>query len=79
MQFFCIQTLGIMLEDAVQALYWSYRGEKVGASPWAATALGYLWVVAWMVWTSPVWIYPSMQRDQGGRILPVSIISLFRA
>lgn len=68
-----------MLEDAIQALFRSYRGEKGGASPWAARALGYLWVVAWMVWTTPVWTYPSMQRDKGERILPFSLMDLFSA
>lgn len=68
-----------MLEDAIQALYRSYRGEKAGASPRAATALGYLWVLAWMVWTTPLWTYPSMQRGKGERILPFSLMNLLRA
>ena len=68
-----------MLEDATQAIYRSFREEKAGVSPWAARALGYLWVVAWLVWTTPIWAYPSMQRDKGERILPFSLINLFDA
>lgn len=73
-----MQTVGIVLEDTVQALCRPYVGEKVRASPWTARAVGYLWVAAWMVWTTPVWTYPSMKRDEGGRILPFSLISLFK-
>lgn len=68
-----------MLEDTVQAIYRLYRGEKAGASPRTATAVGYLWVVAWMVWTTPVWTYPSMQRDKSERILPFSLMNFLRA
>ncbi len=79
MEFFCVQTLGIMLEDAVQALYRARRVNRSEKSHTAANALGYVWVVAWLVWSTPRWTYPIMQRDTGGRILPLSPIGLLKA
>lgn len=79
MEFFCMQTLGIMMEDAVQALYRSRRGNKARTSHWAIRVQGYMWVVAWLVWSTPRWTYPLMQRDQGGGILPFSLIRLLKA
>lgn len=68
-----------MLEDTAQGLYRSCRRERAGAPPWAARAVGYLWVMAWMVWTTPGWTYPSMQRDKGEGILPFSLLSILWA
>lgn len=79
LQFFCIQTLGIMIEDAVQAVYRSLRGDKAGQSHIAVTVLGYIWVVAWLVWSTPRWTYPVMQRYGGEPVLPFSLISLLKA
>lgn len=57
--FFCIQALGILLEDTVQALYRQARGKEVGfRTPLWARAVGYVWVVAFLVWSTPAWAYP---------------------
>lgn len=77
-RFFYIQVLGIMFEDAVQALYGYLTGNKTLKSQYAPKALGYIWVVFWLVWTTPVWKYPAMQRDKGEPLLPFSLISLLR-
>lgn len=70
-RFFCIQALGIMVEDAAQALFKQYRGgEMTNKTRTATRAAGYLWVVAWLSWTSPIWIYPAMARDKGTPLVP---------
>ena len=72
MRFFCIQALGIMIEDAVQALFKELRAEeKADKSRILTRAAGYMWVVAWLTWTSPIWIYPVMSRDTGAPIIPL--------
>ena len=71
MRFFCIQAAGIMFEDAAQALFNRLRGgEMTDKSRRATRAAGYLWVVAWLSWTSPIWIYPAMARDKGAPLVP---------
>ncbi|KAI4260129.1 MAG: hypothetical protein L6R42_004203 [Xanthoria sp. 1 TBL-2021] len=77
MSFFCIQTLGIMIEDGVQALCLSrvdktWRRQRVHL---LRRLIGYLWVAAWLVWTTPSWTYPMIRRDRGGRLLPFSVLA----
>ncbi len=75
--FFCIQTVGIMIEDGVQALCPSSAG-KTGREQRVHVLrrlAGYLWVVAWLVWTTPGWTYPMMRRDRGDRLLPFSVLA----
>jgi Membrane bound O-acyl transferase family len=83
-RFFCTQALGIALEDGVQTIYRSVRGvrgTKRSAQPGSwAKALGYIWVVAFLSWSTPVWVYPAIRMNQGGakdRILPFSVTRLF--
>lgn len=74
MRFFVLQAIGIMLEDAFQALI--FRGEPSGhqGRGMLGTVLervgGPLWLVAWLTWTSPGWIYMFLQRDKGVPIIP---------
>ena len=77
-RFFCMQALGIMFEDAAQAFHRYLMGNKAVNSRYAGKALGYVWVVLWLVWTTPVWRYPAMQRDKGEALLPFSLMSLLR-
>lgn len=81
MQFFCMQVLGIMFEDGMQAIS-PLPKEKQGSrrvTVLVKRVVGYLWVVLWLAWTTPGWTYPMMQRDRGGRILPFSILGGFLA
>ena len=60
---FCTQALGIMIEDAVQELYRRSGGDQKSCLP---KAVGYIWVVLFLSWSSPVWVYPvarTMKRD----------------
>ncbi|KAE9371773.1 hypothetical protein N431DRAFT_342080 [Stipitochalara longipes BDJ] len=80
LQFFCIQTLGIILEDAAQELY-RRAGGKSGI--WTR-GLGYIWVVAFLLfWTSPVWFFPQVyvssqrtveEKRAFGRLVPFSVL-----
>ncbi|KAH8883275.1 hypothetical protein GQ53DRAFT_664035, partial [Thozetella sp. PMI_491] len=77
MTFFCLQAVGIMIEDAVQALDRQWKPlllQAHGKKAWGLvnTWTGYLWVVLWLVWSSPVWIYPHMRRDKGDPIIDFS-------
>ena len=81
-RFFVTQALGILLEDIIRAqwsLIRSSRKERsisttsVRTLPW----LGYLWVFLFMVWSTPVWIYPAIAANRGEEkdlILPFSIV-----
>ena len=86
MSSFCIQVFGIMIEDGVKAIYHSWNGEKQEKDDTARSRLrfvGYLWVLLWLSWTMPAWIYPIMQQNLGQekyRPLPFHILrSVLRA
>lgn len=80
-RYFCMQPIGIMLEDAVQAIYRRRRpsraeGKAQGHQRWTKI-VSYVWFVAWMTWTTPAWIYPKALLAKGGpedRLLPFSIL-----
>ncbi|KAH7320699.1 membrane bound O-acyl transferase family-domain-containing protein [Stachybotrys elegans] len=79
LQFFMLQVFGIMLEDAFGALLrlrtssdWDPAQRSFSTSRRPFKALGYLWTLAWLVWSTPVWIYPSLQRSTGVAIIPIS-------
>ena len=59
LQFFCTQALGIMLEDGVIAIYKrSMRPKKAERIAGVEKAIGCLWVMSFIVWSSPVWVFP---------------------
>lgn len=63
LSFFCLQALGIMLEDGVQDVYRRIRGPS-RAGPiekGLLRAVGYVWVVVFLTWSGPGWIYPWLQ------------------
>lgn len=75
MQFFVIQAFAIMFEDSATALLARLR-DYIGIKPSnylvaASRLFGYCWVVAWLAWSTPIWIFPSLQRDKGNPIIPV--------
>jgi hypothetical protein len=71
LRFFLMQALGIMLEDAVTAVVGPlYRGRF--NKGWMKV-LGYTWVILWLVWASPVWVYPLVRRSTGDPIIPLSV------
>ena len=83
MRFFCTQVLGIALEDGVQAIYrymdWGRQRRTNSTQPRVdlANMLGYIWVVAFLSWSTPVWLYPAIRMNKGeakDRILPFSFL-----
>lgn len=85
---FVMQTFGIMLEDAVEALS---RTARLGKTPRALEdvkdsvessetwqkALGYVWVFAFLVWTTPSWSYANIRHD-GDPLFPFSLVHLLQ-
>ena len=93
MHFFCIQFVGIVIEDAVQALFRRGRvrkdkgsrrgqveqGSKKEAAGWERW-VGRVWVAVFLVWSTPVFQYPVMsaKRRQGDDMLPFSFARSLR-
>jgi Membrane bound O-acyl transferase family len=82
-RFFCTQALGIAVEDGVQAIHRAvYDGGRgtVSDQPRAwARVVGYVWVVVFLAWSTPVWVYPAIRMNNGGvddRILPFSVLRM---
>jgi len=77
--FFLTQALGIILEDGVQAIYRSRSKDSAGTDdrepPLWARVLGYFWLVVFMAWSTPIWSYPAIRRNQES-ILPFSLFGL---
>ena len=76
LQFFCMQALGIMIEDGVQALYRQYmKGRTKRPAHMIERLVGYVWVLFFIVWTSPVWVFPTqLHMREGDALLSVSAI-----
>lgn len=81
LRFFCTQVLGIIIEDAVQALFCSTRdgfnGSRRSSPARWTRVVGFLWLTCFMVWSTPVRAYPAMRRDKGeekDNILPFSVM-----
>ncbi|KAL9007365.1 MAG: hypothetical protein Q9173_007343 [Seirophora scorigena] len=83
-RFFATQAAGIMFEDAVQGAFRWTNGqqrrrttkkedEDRPAQGWKAV-VGACWVLVWLVWTTPAWVYPVARRSQVGAILPFSVL-----
>ncbi|KAI1636382.1 membrane bound O-acyl transferase family-domain-containing protein [Biscogniauxia mediterranea] len=76
MRFYCTQTLGLLLEDATQAVLPYLVGDDSKSRTRQAKVLGYLWIALWMTWTSPAWIYPKQLCNRGtskDQVLPFSL------
>ena len=81
LRFFCTQVLGIIIEDAVQALFCftrdSFNGSRRSSPTRWIRVLGFLWLTGFVVWSTPVWAYPAMRRNKGEEkdiVLPFSIV-----
>lgn len=73
------QAVGIMLEDAVQEVYRAVRGVQRGTPPDSVTrAIGYIWLVLFLCWSTPVWTYPrqrAFRGEQSEYLLPFSLLA----
>lgn len=80
-RFFCTQALGIWIEEIAAALY----GFVVGVSGnsrrmWRWNRLlGHVWVVLFLAWSWPAYMYPMLYRTREGSeesFLPFSVASV---
>ncbi|KAL4887232.1 membrane bound O-acyl transferase family-domain-containing protein [Aspergillus karnatakaensis] len=82
--FFCIQALGIAVEDTVINAYHYLRGSNQPnkSTPSAIQKIvGYVWVACSMIWTLPAYMYPIMaspDAKSGDAIVPVSLVARMR-
>ena len=59
LMFFLLQPLGIMLEDGMQALT-----RQIPSSSFLGRVqrvVGYVWVMAFLAWSTPTWFYPQQR------------------
>ena len=81
MQFFATQIVGIVVEDAVQAVYRAVCGIQRGAPPTPmARAVGYVWLIVFLWWSTPAWFYPRQRVSRGDErdaFLPFSLFASF--
>lgn len=66
--FFTLQALGIMTEDAVQALTKTW-----GIPQKVRSVFGFLWLCAFMWWTTPRWFYGTIRSPIESQPLPFSL------
>lgn len=70
--YFNMQAFGIMFEDLVVFIYHRIASSK--RKPWWhwTRTLGFLLVLAWLVWTDPPWKFPHLRADEriGMRAFP---------
>ena len=81
-QFFLLQALGIVIEDGFQAAYYSLTGRsRPLVAPLLHKLFGYMWVIAFMTWSLPVWTYPQMRyvRGRTDAMYPFTIFGPARA
>lgn len=79
-QFFCMQVLGILIEELVAGVY--RRGCKTSGRRLPTLfekLIGYAWVGAFLVWSVPAYMYPMLYRSTGGlndTVVPVSVVTM---
>jgi hypothetical protein len=60
LRFYCVQVLGIILEDGVQEIYRRAGGKE--GKVWTKAG-GFIWVAAFLLfWSSPSWHWPQVYR-----------------
>jgi hypothetical protein len=80
--FFCSMTLGIIIEDAVQAVWSrlsdSHRPGRAStvdsdgcAVPCWRKLVGFIWVCSWLSLTTPVWLYPLQRKEKSSFLVNI--------
>ena len=67
-RFFCTQAFGIMLEDGIQEGWRRITGTRDGKHvnrTWHKI-IGFLWLLAFLTWSTPVWSYRMFQFERPG-------------
>ncbi|OGM40168.1 hypothetical protein ABOM_011676 [Aspergillus bombycis] len=80
--FFCTQAFGIVIEDAILKLYsyiTAYANVRLPVP--VERVLGFIWVGLFLIWSTPMYVYPMMYRTAAGlddAIVPFSIIGMLK-
>lgn len=77
LRFFVTQAVGIFLEDSCGALYKRSMPEDSLRGPHLLILekiVGYAWVLLFLTWSAPVWVYNVASVPPQGTFLPFSII-----
>lgn len=77
LRFFCIQPLGIVVEDVASSVHHSLSPIPTTYSLTVAKHCSRsVWVGLWMAWTAPGYLYPILEKGGSGKtgVVPVSII-----
>lgn len=78
MIFFATQGLGVLLEKQIESYRKRRRGHKSvqGRPSVGVRVLGYLYVVAFLSWSVPAWLYPPLTKApvEGNVLLPFSVV-----
>ncbi|CVK96792.1 related to TRI7-trichothecene biosynthesis gene cluster [Fusarium mangiferae] len=70
--FYVLQAVGIAFEDAVQAMT-----AHVHIPMSVRRVVGYLWVLMFLSWSTPICSYPSMRVGDIGQMVPFSMVGHF--
>lgn len=78
-RFFLMQAVGIIVEDYFIHCLARLRPSRTTAKVVIYDRIaGYVWVLIWLSWTVPGWLYPISQRAKGGAgeaMVPFSLLS----
>jgi len=86
-RFFCTQALGLVVEQGGISLFRKVqkrnRNDDQGKvePAWYVKIAGYVWVLAFMTWTGPSWLYPQAAKAPAHgatAFLPFSIVKWLR-
>ena len=80
--FFATQGIGIIIEHSFLVLVGVIRGGKEPRKEPSILLrlLGYIWVISFLAWSGPVWIYPQISGKpvDGNFFLPFSVVRKLR-
>ncbi|KAF4435899.1 hypothetical protein F53441_13407 [Fusarium austroafricanum] len=71
-RFYAIQAVGIAFEDAVQAMT-----AHVHIPMPVRRVVGYIWVLVFLSWSTPISSYPSMRAGDIGQMVPFRVVDHF--
>jgi hypothetical protein len=77
-RFFVTQILGLFVETILITIYWRIHGSEKILGTWEK-AVGFIWVSAFLVWSSPSYLYAQMWRTNAGlndSIIPYSFFDV---
>ncbi|KAF1996802.1 hypothetical protein P154DRAFT_622999 [Amniculicola lignicola CBS 123094] len=76
LRFFLTQVIGIVIEDTVKGMVSSSTSVKSEKRfTFLAKILGYMWVASFLVWSTPMWLYPVAGQGLQAPFLPWSLVT----